>query len=73
MEVKAGLSDYILSRYSHDKAMKEKVQLKIYQAFQEKNPDALKTIFQALFSSIPHDWYRKNKAHNRNKTFQNMV
>lgn len=41
--------------------MKEKVQLKIYQAFQEKNPNALKTIFQALFSSIPHDWYRKNK------------
>jgi len=61
MEVKASLSDYILSRYSHDKAMKEKVQLKIYQAFQEKNLDALKTIFQALFSSIPHDWYRKNK------------
>lgn len=41
--------------------MKEKVQLKIYQAFLEKKPDALKTIFQALFSSIPHDWYRKNK------------
>lgn len=61
MEVKVSLTDYILSRYSHDKAMKEKVQLKIYQAFQDNNPNALKAIFQALFSSIPHDWYRKNK------------
>jgi hypothetical protein len=41
--------------------MKEKVQLKIYRAFQKNDPDALNTIFQALFSSIPHDWYRKNR------------
>ena len=61
MEVKASLSDYILNRYSHDNVMKEKVQLKIYQAFQENDPDALNTVFQALFSAIPHDWYRKNR------------
>ncbi|EIM64402.1 ATP-binding protein [Desulfobacter postgatei] len=61
MEVKASLSDYILNRYSHDRVVKEKVQLQIYRAFQENNPDALNTVFQALFSSIPHDWYRKNK------------
>ena len=61
MEVKASLTDYILTRYSHDKVMKEKVQLKIYRAFQENDPDALNIIFQALFSSIPHDWYRKNR------------
>nr|WP_320190806.1 AAA family ATPase [uncultured Desulfobacter sp.] len=61
MEVKASLSDYILNRYSHDNVMKEKVQLKIYRAFQENDPNALNTVFQALFSSIPHDWYRKNR------------
>ena len=61
MEVKASLTDYILNRYSHDKVMKEKVQLKIYRAFQRNDPDALNTIFQALFSSVPHDWYRKNR------------
>ena len=36
MEVKASLTDYILTRYSHDKVMKEKVQLKIYRAIPGK-------------------------------------
>ena len=61
MEVKGSLSDYILNRYSHDPVLKERVQLRIYQAFQENDPDSIHRIFQSLFSSIPHDWYRKNK------------
>ena len=61
MEVKASLSDYILNRYSHDTVLKERTQLRIYQAFQDADPDSLHKIFQSLFSAIPHDWYRKNK------------
>ncbi len=61
MEVKASLSDYILNRYSHDPVLKEKIQLRIYRAFQETDLDSLKTVFQSLFAAIPHGWYRKNK------------
>ena len=61
MEVKSSLSDYILNGYSHDIVLKEKVQFQIYQAFEENDPDFLNRVFQSLFSSIPHDWYRRNK------------
>ena len=61
MEVKASLTDYILNRYSHDMALKEKVQLRIYRAFEKNDVEELNKIFHALFAAIPHDWYRKNK------------
>lgn len=60
MEVKASLSDYILNSYVYDAAAKEKIQQRIFRALQGNNPDALQSIFHALFAAIPHDWYRKN-------------
>ena len=60
MEVKSSLSDYILNRYVHDNVLKEKTQIQIYQALQKMDMDSLNRIFHALFSGIPHDWYRKN-------------
>ncbi len=47
--------------YTPDNVFKEKVQLKIFQALQDKDMQVLKTVFHSLFSSIPHDWYRKNR------------
>ncbi len=61
MEVKGSLSDSILNRYSPDQVLKEKGQLRIYQALQRNDLDSLQDIFQALFAAIPHDWYRKNR------------
>lgn len=61
MEVKSSLSDYILKRYSPDPVLKDKTQLRIFQALEKNDLDALDQSFQTLFSGIPHDWYRKNK------------
>jgi len=61
LEVKASLSDYVLNLYSYDNALKERAQLQIYEALREGRPDSLKAVFHALFSSIPADWYRRNK------------
>jgi hypothetical protein len=60
MEVKASLTDYILNSYVPDKAGKERAQQSIYRALQARDPGCLREIFHSLFSSIPHDWYRKN-------------
>ena len=60
MEVKGSLTDYILNRYFHNNVLKDKGQLQIYQALQKNELDALGNVFRALFSAIPHDWYRKN-------------
>ncbi len=61
MEVKSSLSDYILKRYTPDPALKDKTQLLIHDALENRNPDALEQAFHSLFAAIPHDWYRKNK------------
>ncbi len=60
MEVKSSLSDYILNIYCPDQVFKDKAQLQIYRALRETDPESLKQTFHALFSAIPHDWYRKN-------------
>jgi hypothetical protein len=61
MEVKSSLSDYILKRYSPDPVLKDKTQLRLYQALEKNDLDALDRSFRTLFAAIPHDWYRKNK------------
>lgn len=60
MEVKSSLSDYILNRYSPDNVLKDRSQLRIYQALRENDLNALDKSFRSLFAAIPHDWYRKN-------------
>jgi hypothetical protein len=61
MEAKASLSDYILNVYFHDSVLKEKAQIHLHQALEENDLAAVSRHFQALFASIPHDWYRKNR------------
>ena len=41
MEVKSSLSDYILKRYTPDPALKDKTQLRIYDALKNNDLDAL--------------------------------
>jgi hypothetical protein len=60
MEVKASLTDYILNLYYPSPVLKEKGQLRIFEALQQTDLDALHRQFQSLFAAIPHDWYRKN-------------
>jgi len=61
MEVKSSLSDYVLKRYSPDPVLKDKTQLRIYQALEKNDLDDLDRSFRVLFAAIPHDWYRKNR------------
>ncbi len=60
MEVKSSLSDYILNIYSPDSLLKDRSQLRIYQAMEKNDLELMYKSFRALFAAIPHDWYRKN-------------
>ena len=60
-EVKASLSDYILNRYFHDPILKERNQIRIFEALRNRDMEGLHGHFRALFASIPHDWHRRNR------------
>ncbi|MDK2921198.1 MAG: hypothetical protein PWR24_755 [Desulfonauticus sp.] len=61
LEVKASLTDYLLKAYSFDLKLKEQNQSTLYQALVAKDLLKIKEIMQSHFSSIPYDWYRKNR------------
>jgi len=61
LEVKASLTESILSYLSPSPAQHVKNLGKVYRALEQAEPEQLKSIFQAFFASIPHDWYRKNQ------------
>ncbi|MCF8107687.1 MAG: ATP-binding protein [Desulfohalobiaceae bacterium] len=61
MEVKASLSNSILSALGKDRLAKTRNQSDLLDAVSANDLDRLKEIFQAFFASIPHDWYRKNQ------------
>lgn len=61
LEVRMSFTDVILNHYSCPPAKKEKRLIAVYRALLEARLDDLKEIFLSFFSSIPHDWYRKNR------------
>ena len=61
LEVRMSFTDIILNHYSCPAAKKEKRLIAVYRALLEARLDDLEEIFLSFFSSIPHDWYRKNK------------
>ncbi|MBW2738105.1 MAG: PD-(D/E)XK nuclease domain-containing protein, partial [Deltaproteobacteria bacterium] len=61
LEVRMSFTDVILNHYSCPPAKKEKRLTAVYRALFEARLDDLKEIFLSFFSSIPHDWYRKNQ------------
>ena len=61
LEVKASLTNSILSSLTQERLAKTKNQSSLVEALQKNDLDSLQRIFQAFFSSIPHDWYRKNQ------------
>jgi hypothetical protein len=60
LEVKKSLNNYLLNYLIHDPAPKTRNMRAIYQALKNNELDSLKDIFQALFASIPYNWYTKN-------------
>ncbi len=61
LEVRMSFTDVLLNHYSCSPAKKEKRLTAVYRALLEARLNDLKEIFFSFFSSIPHDWYRKNK------------
>jgi len=63
LEVKMGLTDYLFRMfYANALTANERTRFaeKVYFALAERRPTDLEQIFSSFFSSIPHEWYRKN-------------
>ena len=61
LEVRAGLTNAILNGLVQDHLAKTRNQSHVLDSLSNNDFPALKKTMQAFFSSIPHDWYRKNK------------
>jgi len=62
-EVRKGLTDYLFRMfYANALTANERTRFaeKVYFALAENRPNDLEQIFSSFFSSIPHEWYRKN-------------
>ena len=59
-EVRKSFNDYLLSYYVKDRRQKEKNKNALREALKVSDFDRVNKIFQSFFSSIPHEWYRKN-------------
>ena len=59
-EVETSLNSALLSGYGADGQKAFTNRLRLLQLLQAVDCDGLKELFNAFFSSIPHDWYRNN-------------
>jgi len=72
-EVRQSLNDYILSFLTDTTVVQENNKFNLYEALLANNFDALQQTLQAFFSSIPHDWYRKNQLANYEGYYASIV
>ena len=72
-EVKSSLTNYILTYLTDEPVAKAKNQKAVYRAMSDSRLDDLQAIFQAFFSSIPHNWYRKNQLANYEGYYASIV
>ncbi|WP_035240306.1 ATP-binding protein [Desulfobacter vibrioformis] len=72
-EVRQSLNDYILSFLTDTTVAQENNKFALYEALSINDFHALKEILQAFFSSIPHDWYRKNQLANYEGYYASIV
>jgi hypothetical protein len=59
-EVRMSFNDAFLTYIVRNPPLKDKAEINLITAIQEKNIDKLKDVLYSFFTSIPHDWYRKN-------------
>lgn len=60
-EVKQGLTDYILSFLTNTTVAAEDNKAALHGALEAEDLTGIERTMRAFFSSIPHDWYRKNQ------------
>jgi len=59
-EVRMSFNDAFLTYILRNPPLKDKAEINLITAIQEKNIDKLKDIIYTFLASIPHDWYRSN-------------
>ena len=59
-EVRMSFNDAFLTYIVRNPPLKDKAEINLITAIQEKNIDKIKNAIYTLLASIPHDWYRKN-------------
>ena len=72
-EVRQSLTDYILSFLTNTTVAQENNKFNLYEALHDYKFDALQQTLQTFFSSIPHDWYRKNQLANYEGYYASIV
>jgi len=60
LEVRMSFNDFFLGYIIESSLLKDKTEIGLIEAFENKQVEKLKDILHRLFASIPHDWYRKN-------------
>jgi hypothetical protein len=59
-EVRMSFNDAFLTYIVRNPPLKDKAEINLITAIQEKNINKLKDVLYSFFASIPHDWYRNN-------------
>jgi len=59
-EVRMSFNDAFLTYILRNPPLKDKAEINLITAIQEKNIDKLKETIYTFLASIPHDWYRSN-------------
>jgi len=59
-EVRMSFNDAFLTYIVRNPPLKDKAEINLITAIQEKNIDKIKDAIYTLLASIPHDWYRNN-------------
>ena len=60
LEVEISLNDALLKGLMGDASLAEESSNRLYEALRAADSARLQRHFEALFASIPHDWYRNN-------------
>ena len=60
LEVRMSFNDFFLGYIIENSLLKDKTEIGLIEAFENKQVEKLKDILHRFFASIPHDWYRKN-------------
>ena len=61
LEVRAALTDHLLSYLVKDTISKNDNEIEMARAIRSGNLEDMFKVFKSFFSSIPHDWYRRNE------------
>jgi hypothetical protein len=59
-EVRASLAEALLWRYHPDTGTVSEQSVRLYDLLEAADFPGLRALFEGLFASIPHDWYRRN-------------